>query len=107
MCCYFKFCYQNLEWSSVWLKGCVYGANRIEGIMPGVLASSVIDCEFKPPSGQTKDYKIGICCFSTKHTALRSESNNCLALNQDNAPEWSDMFTCGLLLQWAFTIKSN
>ena len=25
-----------------------------------------------PWSGQTKEYKIGICCFSAKHTALRS-----------------------------------
>jgi len=24
--------------------------------------------------GQTKDYKIGICCFSTKHAALRRKS---------------------------------
>ena len=26
---------------------------------------------FKHRSGQTKDYKISICCFLTKHTALR------------------------------------
>jgi len=25
---------------------------------------------FEPRSSQSKDYKIGICCFSAKHTAL-------------------------------------
>jgi hypothetical protein len=28
--------------------------------------------------GKTKDYKIGICCFSAKHTALRRKSKNWL-----------------------------
>ena len=36
-----------------------------------------------PRSGQTKDYKIGICCFSAKHTSLRRESN------QDDVFEWA------------------
>ena len=39
--------------------------------MVSVLASSALDRGFEPRSGQTKDYKIGICCFSTMHTALR------------------------------------
>jgi hypothetical protein len=30
-----------------------------------------VDRGFEPWSGQTKDYKVGICCFSAKHTALR------------------------------------
>ena len=34
--------------------------------MVSVLVSSVVDCGFKPKSGKTKDYKIGICCFSAK-----------------------------------------
>ena len=29
------------------------------------------DHGFEPWSGQTKDYKIGICCFSAKHASLR------------------------------------
>ena len=41
--------------------------NRIGGLMVNVLASSVVDRGFEPQSGQTKDYKIGICCFSAKH----------------------------------------
>jgi len=33
--------------------------------------SGVIDCGFKPGSGQTKDYKIDICCFSAKRMPLK------------------------------------
>ena len=54
--------------------------------MVSVLAASVVDCEFDPRSGQTKDYKIGICCFSAK-------SKDWLARNQDNVLEWDDMRT--------------
>ena len=38
--------------------------NCISGVMVSVLASSVVDRMFDPRSGQTKDCKIGICCFS-------------------------------------------
>jgi len=30
-----------------------------------VLNSSAVDHEFEPRTGQTNDYKIGICCYST------------------------------------------
>jgi hypothetical protein len=40
------------------------------GVMVSVLTSSAVDRGFEPRSGQTKDYKIGICCFSTKYAAL-------------------------------------
>jgi hypothetical protein len=46
--------------------------NSISGVMIRVLASSAVDQGFDHQSGQTKDYKIGICCFSAKHAALRS-----------------------------------
>jgi hypothetical protein len=52
-----------------------------------VLASSAVDRGFEPRSGQTKDYKIGICCFSTKHAALRRKSKDWLARNQDDVSE--------------------
>ena len=45
--------------------------NCIKCVMVNVLASSAVDCGFESPSCQTKDYEIGICCFSTKHAALR------------------------------------
>ena len=61
--------------------------------MVSVLASSAVDSRFDPRLGQTKDYKIGICCFSAKQAALRSKNNDWLAWNQDNVSEWSDMST--------------
>jgi hypothetical protein len=59
--------------------------------MVSMLALSVVDHGFEPRLGQTKDYKIGICCFCAKHTALRSKSKDWLARNQNNVSEWSDM----------------
>ena len=38
--------------------------------MVSMLSLSVVDREFESWSGQTKEYKIGICCFSPKHAAL-------------------------------------
>lgn len=39
----------------------------------------------QPRSGQTKHYKIGICFFDAKHTALiTSKRKDRFALNQDN-----------------------
>ena len=73
--------------------------NRIGGIMVGMLASSVVDCGFEPRSGQTKDYKIGICCIPTKHAALRRRSKDWLVRNENNVSEWSDMSACRLLFQ--------
>ena len=67
--------------------------------MVSVLASSAVDCSFKPRSGQTKDYKIGICCFSAKHTALRRKSKYWLARNQNNVSEWGNMSIHGQLFQ--------
>ena len=67
--------------------------------MVSVLALSVEDHGFGPRSGQTKDYEIGICCFSAKHAALRRKSKDWLVRNQNNVSAWSDMSTRGLLLQ--------
>ena len=67
--------------------------------MVSVLASSVVDRGFEPRSGQTKDYKLGICCFSAKHAVLRRKSKDWLARYQNNVSEWSDMSTRGLLFQ--------
>jgi hypothetical protein len=67
--------------------------------MVRVLASSVVNRGFDPRSGQTKDYAIGICCFSAKHSALRSKSKDWLTRDQNNVSEWSDMPTRELLFQ--------
>ena len=59
--------------------------NRIGGVMVSMVISSTVDCGFEPRSGQTKDYKICICCFSANkgnnkitelRTILQRESQN-------------------------------
>ena len=74
--------------------------------MVSVLVSSVVDHEFKFWSGQTKDYKIGTCCFFTKHAEFRSKSKDGLAQNQDHTVgvEWNVSHPRPLF-QWANTIK--
>ena len=67
--------------------------------MVKLLVSSVVDRGFEPRSGQTKGYKIGICCFSAKHAALERKSKDWLARNQDNVSELGDTSTRGLLFQ--------
>ena len=58
-----------------------------------------VDCEFDPQSGQTKHYKIDICCFSPKHATLRRISKELLARNRDNVSVVGDMSIRGLLFQ--------
>jgi hypothetical protein len=60
--------------------------------MISVLSSSAVDREFKPRSGETKDYEIGICCFSAKYAALRGKSKDWLVRNQDNVG-YNDIMT--------------
>ena len=43
------------------------------------------------PSRVKPDYKIGTCCFSAKHAALRRKSKDWLVRNQNNVSEWNDM----------------
>ena len=64
----------------------LYIINRTNGVMVSVLASSAVDRGFE----QTNDRKIGICCFSAKHAALRIKSKDWFARNQNNVPEGSD-----------------
>ena len=59
--------------------------------MDRVLAWSAVDRGFEPRSGQTKDYTIGICCFSARHAALRGKSKDW--------SKWGDMSIHGLLFQ--------
>ena len=67
--------------------------------MVSLLASSAVDRGSEPRSGQTKNYKIDICSYSAKHTALKRKSKDWLAWNQNNVSEWSDMSTRRLLFQ--------
>ena len=70
--------------------------------MVNALASSVVDRGFESLSGQTKNYKIGMCCFS-EHAELRSNNKNLLSWNQKNEPSGTtflpaDCCFCGLAL---------
>jgi len=65
--------------------------------MDSVLTSSAVDRGFEPRSGQIKDYKIGICCFSAKHAALKRKIKK--TQKQDNVSEWGYMSIRGLLFQ--------
>ena len=73
-----------------------YQPHRWHNGMVSVLASSAVDRGFEPWSGQTQNYEISICCFSTKYAALRRKSKDLLAQNHNNVSEWSDMSTSGL-----------
>jgi len=84
----------------------LFPINCIGGVIASVLASSVVDHGFKPRLGQTKHYKIGICCFSANHAALRRKNKDWLARNLDNVSEWGDMSICGRLFQWARHYKN-
>jgi hypothetical protein len=53
-----------------------------------------VDHGFEPQSGQFKDYKTGICCFSAKHAALRRKSKNGLARNQDIVSNREEIEVC-------------
>jgi hypothetical protein len=61
---------------------------RLELYPYNILVSSAVDREFKRGSGQTKYYKIDMCCFSAKYAALRSKSNDWLDRNHNNVSEW-------------------
>ena len=65
----------------VYSRGNINQKHRIGGVMVSVLASSAVDRGFEPRSGQTKDYEIGMCCFSAKHAALRKKRKDWLARN--------------------------
>ena len=67
--------------------------------MVSVLVSSAVYRVFETRSGQTKDYLIGIFCFSANHAALSRKTKDWLAENKNNVLEWRDMPTRGLLFQ--------
>ena len=67
------------------------------GVMVSVLAWSVVDRGFETRSGQTKDYNIGICCFSAKPRSIKkkeqrlvgSESGWCVRVGRKMEVRWN------------------
>jgi hypothetical protein len=92
-------------WPSLFELSYLLYLEHIGGVTVSVPTSSAVDRGFEPRSGQTKDYQIGICCFSAKHAALRRKNKDWLAWNQNNVSKWGDMTIRRLLFQWASTIK--
>ena len=70
--------------SSILLQNLTFFGSVLQSVL-----SSAVDRGFEHRSGQTKNYKIDICCFSGKHSALRKRSKDWLAWNQDNVSEWA------------------
>jgi hypothetical protein len=91
--------YDIISRRSFVLLSLILQSDHIGGVMVRVIASCVVDRGLESRLGQTKDYKIGICCFSAKHASLRRKSKDWLTRNQDNVFEWGDMSIRGLLLQ--------
>ena len=60
---------------------------RIGGVMVSMLASSAVDCGFKPRSGYPKNIKLVLVAFPLKNAALRRKSKDWLARNQDNVSD--------------------
>ena len=54
--------------------------------MVSVATLSAVDRGFDSRSGETKDYKIGMCCFSAEHAAFRRKSKDWSARNQIMCP---------------------
>ena len=67
--------------------------NQICSVFVSMLVSNSVDREFKPQSGQIKDYTIGIWCFSAKLSALNDNSKDGFAWIHDNVSEWRNMST--------------
>ena len=63
--------------------------------MVRVLASSAVDCEFEPQSGQTKTKKNWYLFLLRKTCSIKEK--DWLTRNQNNVSEWGDMSTRGLL----------
>ena len=107
------YCWRKLSYWSIspnWLTNFITYVREltyhIGDVIASMLASNVVDCGLETRSGQPRDLqKNGIFCFSDKHTALRSTSKRWLVWNQNNVSKWSDMFTRGLLFQWASKMK--
>jgi hypothetical protein len=58
---------------------------------------------FNLQSGQTKDYKIDICCFSDKHAVLRRKSKNWLARRW----WWGPLCTRTNTISWIFIVLAH
>ena len=73
--------------------------------MVSMLASSAVDHELVPRSDHTKDYEIGICCFSTRPLSMRLTGVRVKTGSLGIRIMWSNMSARGLLCHFAGTIN--
>jgi hypothetical protein len=78
----------SLEWDMWSVTTTTWSTCIYEPKTNKILISKAYKTKAHVWSGETKNYKIGICCFSAKHAALRRKSKYWLAQNQNNVPEW-------------------
>ena len=71
------------EITSHWEQSFLVDKDHIGGVTISVLSPSAVYRGLDPRVGQIKDYEIGICCFSTKHTSLKKNCKEWLVRNQD------------------------
>ena len=70
----------------------------IGGVMVSMFASGAVARGFKLWASITKDYKIGICWCSAKHTTLNNKGKEWLAQNQNNESELKTRENTGVKL---------
>ena len=61
--------------------------------MVSLMALGMANHGYEPYSIQTNVYEIGICCFPTKHTALRSKIRDWFIRNQYDVSKQSHLPT--------------
>jgi hypothetical protein len=62
-----------------------------------------------PRVGQIKDYEIGICCCSTKHTSLKKNGKEWLARNQDTVSRVGLFADCCIVTppMWSLSTRND
>ena len=90
------------------IRNILFKSNRIGCVMVRRARFEFGRSWVRAPIGSNQRlYKIGMCCFSAKHVALRRKSKNWVDRNQDNVCQRGDMSIRRLLFQWASTIYKN
>ena len=70
-----------------------------------MLISGAVVHGFGPWSGQTKHYKIGICCFLARHATFRRKSKDWLDRNKDTVSDWAKCISTDCCFSEPSTIK--
>lgn len=69
----------------------VFLQDHISGVMVNIV--NTVDHGFNTPSGQDREYKIRICCFSAKASNTNEQRTKTGRLGiGDNVSEWSDVY---------------